>query len=750
MNIEDMFATGTSSSLTAPVEPYHIRRDPRTGEDVRLFNTLEHMITVSADSVRPAERLTVSQSAEKHRYLNNPGSHVGFWKNSRTPYLVEPMDTFTSLDFTGVVFVGPARTGKSDMFFNWLTHTAITDPADMMVVHMTQGVGRDWSLGDLQKNLFHEGNRNRPTALGERLVPGRVNDNVFDKRFMSGMRLLIKHPTITELSGKTIPRLWINDADNMIQDVDGKGTPFDLARKRAQTFKRHGMTVAEGSPAQPVMNTKFIAETPHQAPPAVGLMSLYNRGDRRRWYWGCLQCGHKFEPDFSLLKWPDSKDFMDASEQVYLPCSSCGFPMMPDMQFDLNLAGRWIKDGQQWLDSGEIVGSGVRSDIASFWMKGCAAAFTTWPELVLKYLRANEEYERNGDEASLFTTVTTDQGLPYTPKAIENGRLPEELKNRSFDWGGTKENPVVPEGVRFLMAAIDVQAGRKPSFVVHIFGIGEGGDIWHVDMFKIRYAPNRTVETPAGTASAQIDPAAYPEDWDALIEQVLERDYPLADGSGRRMMIKIIGCDSGGAHNLDGKTTTSGVTDSAYQFYLKLRSTGDHKRFHLLKGSPSKTDPLPLRPTMWNTVAKGKFAVPAGGIQGWLVNSNIVKDTVSNKLGRIDPGGQIYFPHWAEDWLYQQLTVEVRTTKGWERPNKSKKNEAFDLLAYCVALGHHPDIRLQHITWNDPVQLPGWAKPWDQNELVYLPTEDGKKPFFEAPVKKRRSLKELARELGGE
>jgi len=151
---------------------------------------------------------------------------------------------------------------------------------------------------------------------------------------------------------------------------------------------------------------------------------------------------------------------------------------------------------------------------------------------------------------------------------------------------------------------------------------------------------------------------------------------------------------------------------------------------------------------MWNTIAKGKFAVPAGGIQGWLVNSNIVKDTVSNKLGRIDPGGQIYFPAWAPDWLYSQLTTEVRTEKGWERPNKSKKNEAFDLLAYCVALGHHPDIRLQAMPWADAVQMPSWAKPWDFNSLVYMPTVEGERPFAQEEKKVRKSLAELASEVG--
>ncbi|MBK9515536.1 MAG: phage terminase large subunit family protein [Flavobacteriales bacterium] len=65
-----------------------------------------------AELLRPSERLTVSQSAEKYRQLNNPGSYVGPWKNATTPYMIEPMDTLGSRDFTSCVFVGPAQCGK--------------------------------------------------------------------------------------------------------------------------------------------------------------------------------------------------------------------------------------------------------------------------------------------------------------------------------------------------------------------------------------------------------------------------------------------------------------------------------------------------------------------------------------------------------------------------------------------------------------------------------------------------------------
>ena len=71
--------------------------------------------------LEPPERLTVSQWAEKYRYVNNRGSYVGYWKNSTTPYMVEPMDTLGSPVHDAVIMVAPAQCGKTDaLIVNWM------------------------------------------------------------------------------------------------------------------------------------------------------------------------------------------------------------------------------------------------------------------------------------------------------------------------------------------------------------------------------------------------------------------------------------------------------------------------------------------------------------------------------------------------------------------------------------------------------------------------------------------------------
>lgn len=696
-----------------------------------MFQSLEEIVVAAAEGVRPPERLTVSQAAEKYRRLNNPGSYVGPWNNDVTPYLTEPMDELTSTAFVGSVFVGPAQTGKTDMLLNWMTHTAICDPADMMVIQTSQTTARDFS-----KRRIDRLHRHTPD-VGSRLVQRRNYDNTFDKQYSSGMMVTLSWPTINELSGKPIPRLWLTDYDRMPQDIDGEGAPFDLAQKRATSFKSHGMTVAESSPGFIVDNPRWMQKSRHQAPPTTGILALYNRGDRRRWYWRCVSCEHAFEPDFNLLSWPKCDDASEAADQVILNCPHCGqiYKHDPDEKMgipgkqQLNRAGRWVKDGQLWLPSGELSGTPARSDMASFWLKGVAATFTSWRDLVFKYLKAEEEFENTGSQSALKTTVNTDQGNPYVMRGSETERLPEELKARAQDYGGSADSPVVPRGVRFLIATIDVQKNR---FVVQVHGFGLGSDVWVVDRYEIKKSDRLD---PDGERF-WVNPGAYPEDWQLLVEQVILKTYPLSDGSDRRMEVKLTLCDSGGRE---------GVTTNAYNFYRWLRDNDEyanlHRRFQLLKG-----DPLPNAPRVSirypDSERKDRHAGARGEIPVLFLNSNSVKDTVDKMLARKDAGGgRVNFAKWLPDTFYTELTVEIKLNGKWENP-KNFRNESWDLLVYAVAGSISRHIGIEMLDWDNP---PGWAAEWDENDLIYNPVIQEKR--FDAKPKAKYDLAALADEL---
>lgn len=704
------------------------------------FSTIEQMMAAAAAGVRPPERLSVSQSAERTRYLNNPASYVGPWDNSIAPYLVEVQDTLASLDYTGLVFAGPARCGKSDIFFNWLGDTAVRDPADMMIIHMTKDVARDWSKADLQRMFRHS------KKVGATVTPGRNNMNVHDVSFLSGMRLLVKWPTVSEVSGKTIQRLWINDHDRIenSENVDGEGPLFDLARARAATFRRHGMCAVESSPGRDINDPKWkpTRKGSHEAPPCTGILSLYNRGDRRRWNWKCPSCEHAFEPDFKLLDYPKSADFRESAEQAVMVCPHCGawIPHKNDSEHglpgkhEMNLErGKWIKDGMFWMPSGEVEGTPFRTDIASFWLKGPAAWAVDWSTLVYNYLVAQDVYERTGDEGPLRATVNTGQGLPYLPKALQDGRTVEDVKALARDIGVR----LVPTWVRFLLALVDVQASR---FEVQVIGFGENNSMTVIDRFAIR----KSKRLDADDERLPLSPPKYPEDWDALIDDVILKSYELNDGSGRRMSVKMVGCDSGGK---------AGTTSNAYAFYRRLRDSdgeefpvGLHNRFLLLKGTSRPTAPR-TQVAYPDSDRKDRHAGARGEIPVLMVNPWLLKDQLNNMLGR-EPDAQggervaatVVFPNWVEDWFWSELVAETKTDKGWENL-RNLRNEAWDLCYYGLGLAQSPKLRWDRLDWENP---PGWAAAWDENALVFDPEVSDSLLVSARP---RQSLAELAASL---
>lgn len=602
------------------------------------------------------------------------------------------------------------------LILNWLAYTVAVDPMDMIIYSPTKGAARD--LGMRRVDRLHRDSK----LIGSRLLKKRDADNKFDKLYDSGIMLTLSHPSVTEFAGRPIARVALTDYDRMDDDIGGDGAPFDLASKRTTTFGSFAMTLAESSPSKPITDPKYIPQTKHEAPPANGILGLYNRGDRRRRYWPCPSCDEYFEAKFDMLEWDrKAPNVVEAGESVRLVCPHCGYKIHPDQRNEMDMWGVWVKDGQRVDSDGKIHGPDPRTDIASFWLNGLAAAFISWRELVKNYIIADEEYQRTGSEESLKKFYNNDLGEPYLPKSMESERLPEVLKSRAEPLPVSEEpnteemvqryvsgdrdviTPLVPKGVRFLVATVDVQ---KNMFVVQVFGIrpGEPFDSVMIDRFSI--VKSRRIDESGD--HLWVKPGTYLDDWDRITEEVLDRSYELCDGSGRRMMIKMTGCDSGGRE---------GVTTNAYNYYRKLKKEGMAGRFHLLKGEHAPGAPR-TRISFPDSNRRDKFAVARGDVPVLMVHSNALKDALANRLESTVPGkGMFVTPDWMPDFVYSELCAEVRTAKGWENP-LSSRNEAWDLSYYMVGLCVSPLIRIEQMDWENPQ---GWAAPWDENTLITAP-----------------------------
>lgn len=705
----------------------------------RYVETLEECIPLTIDALRQATPKTIIEYAEENREIKNTGSWIGKYSSALTPYMVEPTNLINSPDYREIIFTGPSRLGKSDVVINVLYDSVKNHPRDIAIYHMSRDSAQGFSNQDLSKALYIGGDHKEPTELGKALLA----DNVFEKRFMSGMSLMLLWRTVTHLSGKNLPLVFINDYDNGDIVINQKDDLFELASNRTAQYGKFGCTFAEGSPAFPISNAKYKLTLPHQMPPTKGIGTLYNGGDMRRYYWRCPHCGDPFLPDWRIVHIDYEKPRQLQAQTATFHCPCCGGELVQDMRFDLNLGGKWIKSGQIWLPDGSVEGEYIKTDRASFWLPTFCQPFRDWNKIVAGWVNANAAYEDQDDEGKLYSFVTTVRGEPYLWKSMIVDDISGKLEARKFDWGGTKEAPIVPSNVRFLMAMVDVQGGSRPCFVVHVFGIDDTLSIYHIDMFKIKYSETRFVEEGHPDL---IDPASYPEDWDLIRTRVMEKKYPLSDGSGRVMGIKLTAADSGGSKSYTEKGTARSVTDAAYQFYRMLRKQGMERNFFLLKGVARKNDDKTfLRPSISDTNAPSRYA-QANGVPFWTINTNLVKDATWNKLIREEMGGTIEFPDWAPHWLFKQLTAEQRTENGWQKINNHEKNEAFDLLCYCNAFLHHPDIHAQTIDFSNP---PPWADTWDKNSLVYVVDSEGTAtPQRIKPKKPEISMEELGRIAG--
>lgn len=675
------------------------------------YKHLGELVVSLSGLLAPPDRMTVSQCAAKYRWVNNPGGYVGPWRNATTQYMVEPMDTLTSPDFNGLAFVGGAQTGKTDsLLLNWLAYSVTVDPMDMTIYAPSTTSARDFSNRRLERLHRHT------QAVGNALRNTRDADNKYDKHYESGMMLSLSWPSPVELAGKPVGRVGITDYDRIDDDVGGDGSCYDLASKRTTTFGTFAMCMAESSPSKPITNPRWVPKTAHEAPPATGIFALYNRGDRRRWYWPCPHCEVYFEGTFEMLEWDEGADDIETAESVRMICPSCKQAIYPDDRFEMNLWGRWLKEGETIDKKGRVVGRARRSNIASFWLRGVAAAFVSWKQLVTLYLTAKREKDDTGDDGALRKFFNNDLAEVYIPEGTDSTILPETLRSRAYDMG----DKVVPEGVRFLVACVDVQ---KNMFVVQVFGIAPGlpHDIVVIDRFDIR----KSKRVDHDGERLWVKPSAYLEDWDLLDEEVMCRTYPLGDDSGRHMRVKLTVCDSGGYSKKRGKGES--VTAMAYDFYRRLRAQGKSGRFHLVKGDSSPNAPT-TRISTPDAQKKDKLAVARGDVPVLMINVNGVKDILSNRLQCLDVGkGMIHFPDWLPTWFYQEVCAEVRTAKGWENPH-NLRNEAGDLLVYCIAACLSKLLLVRGIDWDKP---PTWAAVWDSNDLVFDPANE---PLFDAPT----------------
>lgn len=653
------------------------------------FADLNEIQADIAELVRPPRRISVSECAKTAMRIEVPGGYAGPWDSDLTPYMIEPMDLLKSRQHEAVVFVSPARTGKTQALIDgWITHSIVADPGDFGSFFSTQTLTHDYRKRRLER--LHRNSKEISARLSKRAHDTTIEMVVY----RHGMILSLGWPSSAQMAQRDLRYVALSDYDSFKDDIAGEGSPFELARKRVQNAMSAGMALAESSPKREITQKNYELDGPHAAPPVNGgILQLFNRGDRRRWYWRCLDgCREVFIAP-ALPNFDEKESVSESAETAHVACPHCGVVYRNEDKRRLNMMAAVDPDAG-WLRERNKKGAQRESSIASFWLLGCASAFQQWGSIVENYLHAKREADISGDETAIKSAVNLDQGMPYMPRRFDNVQALGDLEERQEDM----THGVIPDGVRTLLAAVDVQARR---FEVAVWGFGEARERWLLDRFAIHQSAD----------GFDLRPAVYLEHWEILIDRVLKKTYDLPDGRIMRMHATAI--DLGGYH--DRVKAGADSSRRAYDWWRTLRNRSLASQARLVKGEPRPSAPMVAESYPDTSKRKDRKSSSKGDVPVLMINTRIIKDGMYDDLRRDVPGaGYIHLPSWIDSRYIAELNAEEQDEKGNWKKLAGRRNETWDLLCYATALWSF--IRGDRIDWTSP---PSWAEDWRRNSNVF-------------------------------
>lgn len=660
------------------------------------FADPRNIIANAIKAFLPPEQIDVAAYAAENRYLDNRGGgYVGRWNHDEAPYLVAPMEALTSREHLTTAIVGPGRSGKTAIGQNWMLQSVEVDPADMLVYGATDAMIEEYVKAEIDPMIdSHKEIRKR---LGK-----RPRDNSMHFKKFSAMWVQFLAATYSNLINKSAPRVVITELDAC---DTSKGDPYELATIRRQTFGYESMVLAESHPD--------LAAGSDPSKWTAGVMSLYRDSDRHIWYWPCPNCNAYSSPNpmgqrVMTLDWPADAPLDEVRDAARLMCPCCGTLIEDRWRRAMNRDGAWVGMGQAIGEDGDITGELVAKDITGFWITGVMSPFVIGGIGSLAYeMEKARRAVANGEEKSVqkLKDVTVKRwGLPFDPPKAVGSLDAKALADRAEP--GLRLG-YVPEGARFITAAVDIQGNR---FEILVRAWGVAGESWIIDYRKVA-----------------ADPATSPGDWDDMLKSLEDALYPLTDNSGRAMKIMAIGFDSGGQE---------GVTLQAYDAWRRARKRRTARKYgsidgrHAwsilpLKGNGSVNAPL-LNLTYPESKRRDRTAGARGEVPVGLFNPNAFKDAASTQMQVAEPGPWcVHFPaalRAAElpHPFFDQLVAEQRSSDGrWAKVSPNTRNEALDLMTMTNVMAFL--FGLPRMPWESP---PGWAATWDVNTMVVSMEEE--------------------------
>lgn len=433
--------------------------------------------------MRPPENLTLSQWADKYRWLPQSSSEPGPWRTARTPYLKEPMDAFTDPKVRSIVMVASSQVGKSEFELNCIGYIIHQDPGNILYIHPDIDDARKFSLTRVKPMI------RACSVLRSRVAPEKSRDSgntLLTKTFPGGMLIMVGTHVASDLASTPCRYVIGDEQDRWQPSAGNEGDPWGLATARQITF-HNAKNVRVSTPT--IKNKSKIARA-------------FAEGTMERWCVQCPHCGGFHDIRFSDIRYTANERIVEKEKQfditdIYYVCPECG-SVSTERQIKRQPA-KWIAGNPDAYKRG----------VRSFWLNSFVSPWASWESTIVEFQKAL------GDSKALQVVYNTRFGELWENRGdIEDE---DSMLARREDYDAE-----LPEGVLVLTCGIDTQDNRLEFEVV---GHGHFGETWGIIKGVIMGRPDED------------------RTWE-LLDDVLLHRYCYADGIGVRLSLSFI--DEGG------------------------------------------------------------------------------------------------------------------------------------------------------------------------------------------------------------
>lgn len=395
-------------------------------------------------------------------------------------------------------------------------------------------------------------------------------------------------------------------------------------------------------------NAKFYFSSSPTIKGASRIDDLFEGSDQRYYYVPCPTCGHMQTLEWERLHY--SQDFSVVHYQCAGP--DCDVLIEEHHKGDMLARGEWRAHAK---GDGETVGFHLNALYSPL-------GWTGWKSLAKQFEKAKKAQAKGDLEPmQVFYNTRLAKVWDSAQEQTKASVLIERARREGFSLGA------MPAAVMMITGAVDVQANRLEFMAM---GWGVGMERWVID--------HRVI---AGDPSDE-------RTW-AVLDELLKERYRHPCGVG--LGILAVAVDSGGHH-----------TDEVYQFCRVRR----WRNIFAIKGASKPGKPvIAQRPSMVDVTWKGQ--TERGGAELWFVGTDTAKDWIYNRYPFESGPGALHFANDLPDEFFAQCVAERKVAKyvrGHKRiewiKGKAERNEALDLMVYCLAMAHYLGInRYQEHDW---------------------------------------------------